>query len=162
MKKCSTHTPPPATDRCHNCAQPVAGHESVHCGSLETRYRLLCWQCFNTEVAALGGLDKFEHVQFEPVRLRWTPARLPFPLVPLLADSSPSSRLAAARAGEVHSIARRCGYAVPASGLPTIRQEPARRSFYRESVSPSSGWSAVREGVTRAGWEDEVPDAKVR
>lgn len=69
MKKRRTHTPPPAADRCHNCARPVAGHESVNCGSLKTGYRLLCWQCFNTEVAALGGLDKFEHVQFEPVRL---------------------------------------------------------------------------------------------
>jgi len=32
-------------------------------------YRQLCSRCFNAELAKLGGLNKFEHVQFEPVTL---------------------------------------------------------------------------------------------
>ncbi|MGH7107074.1 MAG: DUF7686 domain-containing protein [Acetobacteraceae bacterium] len=54
---------------CHTCRAAMAGHESVHYGSLETGYRDLCSRCFNEEVARLGGL-KFEHVQFEPVEMR--------------------------------------------------------------------------------------------
>ncbi len=32
-------------------------------------YREICSRCFNTEVATSGGLDKFEHVSFDPVEL---------------------------------------------------------------------------------------------
>jgi hypothetical protein len=41
----------------------------VSCGSLETGYRELCYECFNTEFAELDGLDKFEHFNFEPVEI---------------------------------------------------------------------------------------------
>jgi hypothetical protein len=32
--------------------------------------RKICNECFNTETARADGLDKFEHVQFEPVMLK--------------------------------------------------------------------------------------------
>jgi len=54
------------TDHCHTCQAPIAGYDSVHCGSIETGYRDLCSRCFNEEVANHGELD-FQHVQFDPV-----------------------------------------------------------------------------------------------
>jgi hypothetical protein len=55
--------------RCAECDQIILSYDVVNFGSVERGYRALCSRCFNTEVATLGGLDKFEHVTFEPVRL---------------------------------------------------------------------------------------------
>jgi len=54
---------------CAGCGQIVPSYDIVNVGSVEQGYRALCGQCFNTEAAQLDGLDRFEHVKFEPVRL---------------------------------------------------------------------------------------------
>ena len=54
---------------CDGCGQLTASYDIVNYGSLERGYRQLCSQCFNAEVARLGGLKEFEHVRFEPVGL---------------------------------------------------------------------------------------------
>jgi hypothetical protein len=55
--------------RCSNCGTVVPDFNIIHYGSIEKGYRELCGQCFNAEAAKLGGLDRFEHLNFEPVRL---------------------------------------------------------------------------------------------
>jgi hypothetical protein len=55
--------------RCAECDQIILSYDVVNLGSVERGYRTLCSRCFNTEMATLGGLDRFEHVAFEPVRL---------------------------------------------------------------------------------------------
>ncbi len=54
---------------CANCGQFTPGYDIVSYGSIEKGYRQLCSQCFNAEVAKSDGLEKFEHVRFEPVEL---------------------------------------------------------------------------------------------
>ena len=54
--------------RCINCGKVTPNYDIINFGSIEKGYRRLCGQCFNTEAAALDGLD-FEHLNFEPVRL---------------------------------------------------------------------------------------------
>lgn len=55
--------------RCNACGEITPSYAVVNFGSVEEGYRQLCSRCFNTEVAQLDGLDKFEHLSFEPVRL---------------------------------------------------------------------------------------------
>jgi hypothetical protein len=55
--------------RCEGCGQLTASHDIVNFGSTDRGYKQLCSRCFNSEVASLGGLDKFEHVAFEPAVL---------------------------------------------------------------------------------------------
>lgn len=55
--------------RCDSCGQITPSYDIVNYGSIEKGYRQLCSQCFNAEVAKLGGLEKFEDVKFEPVGL---------------------------------------------------------------------------------------------
>lgn len=55
--------------RCATCGQVTPDHDIVNYGSIEDGYRELCNRCLNTEVAKSDGLDKFEHVRFEPVEL---------------------------------------------------------------------------------------------
>lgn len=55
--------------RCDSCGQVAASYDIVSYGSIERGYRQLCSQCFNQDVAKLGGLDKFEHAKFAPVSL---------------------------------------------------------------------------------------------
>jgi hypothetical protein len=47
----------------------VPSYDIIHYGSIEKGYRELCGQCFNSEAAELGGLEEFEHLNFEPVRI---------------------------------------------------------------------------------------------
>lgn len=54
---------------CGGCGQLTPSYDIVHYGSTERGYRTLCSRCFNWEVAKLSGLEKFEHIQFEPVAL---------------------------------------------------------------------------------------------
>lgn len=55
--------------RCDGCGRPTPGYDTISYGSPDQGYRTLCSRCFNAEVAKLGGLEDFEHVQFEPVVL---------------------------------------------------------------------------------------------
>jgi hypothetical protein len=54
--------------RCAECHQIIPSYDESTSVPW-SGYRTLCSRCFNTEVATLGGLDGFEHVTFEPVRL---------------------------------------------------------------------------------------------
>jgi hypothetical protein len=60
---------PTQKTHCAGCGQIVPSYDIVNVGSVEQGYRALCGQCFNTKVAKLDGLDRFEHVTLEPVRL---------------------------------------------------------------------------------------------
>jgi len=55
--------------RCSNCRRIVPNYDIINLGSIESGYRILCGQCFNAESANLGGLNKFEHLNFEPFRI---------------------------------------------------------------------------------------------
>lgn len=55
--------------KCEGCGHQTPSFEIVDYGSMEKGYRQLCRRCFNTEAATAAGLDDFEHVDFEPVRL---------------------------------------------------------------------------------------------
>jgi len=55
--------------RCSKCRKFVPSYDIINLGSSESGYRKLCGQCFNAESAKLGGLDKFERLNFEPVRI---------------------------------------------------------------------------------------------
>jgi len=55
--------------RCDGCGRDTPGYDVVNYGSIEGGYRTLCGQCFNSEIAQSAGLEGFEHVQFQPVRL---------------------------------------------------------------------------------------------
>ncbi len=54
---------------CEECGGVTVGHDIVNYGSSDEGYRLLCSRCFNSEVAARAGLDKFEHARLEPIKL---------------------------------------------------------------------------------------------
>ncbi len=56
-------------DKCEGCGEFTPGYDTVHYGSLDTGYRLLCTRCFNAEVASLHGLDDFENVRLDPIGL---------------------------------------------------------------------------------------------
>src|SRR5450755_1694153 len=55
--------------RCATCGQVTPDYDIVNYGSSEDGYRELCNQCLNAEVAKSDGLDKFEHVRFNPVEI---------------------------------------------------------------------------------------------
>jgi hypothetical protein len=55
--------------RCSKCRKFVPSYDIINVVSIESGNRKLCEQCFNAESAKLGGLDKFEHLNFEPVRI---------------------------------------------------------------------------------------------
>jgi hypothetical protein len=55
--------------RCNGCGEIAPNYDIVNYGSIEKGYRQLCSQCFNAEIATSDGLDKFEHVRFDPVEL---------------------------------------------------------------------------------------------
>ena len=54
---------------CDACHQPTPAHDVVNYGSMEGGYRKLCGRCFNGAAASRLGLQGFEHVVFEPVRM---------------------------------------------------------------------------------------------
>lgn len=54
---------------CEGCGAVTAGYDTVNYGAIDVGYRVLCSRCFNREVATRAGLDKFEHVRLEPVKL---------------------------------------------------------------------------------------------
>lgn len=55
--------------RCSNCHRSVPNYDIINLGSIENGYRKLCGQCFNAEAAQLDGLERFEHLNFEPIRV---------------------------------------------------------------------------------------------
>ena len=55
--------------QCNRCGRAVPGYDIINYGSMDRGYRELCTKCFNTEAAASGGLDKFEHAELAPVQL---------------------------------------------------------------------------------------------
>ena len=55
--------------KCEGCGRRAPSFEVVDYGSMDTGYKQLCRRCFNMEAATAAGLDDFEHVDFEPVRL---------------------------------------------------------------------------------------------
>ena len=61
--------PPMQPITCDACRQPVAAHDVVNYGSMEGGYRQLCGRCFNEAAASQLGLQGFEHMAFEPVRM---------------------------------------------------------------------------------------------
>lgn len=58
---------PPIT--CDACRQPAADHDVVNYRSMEAGYQRLCGRCFNEAAADRLGLQGFEHVAFEPIRM---------------------------------------------------------------------------------------------
>ena len=54
---------------CDACRQPTLTHDVVNYGSMEGDYRQLCGRCFNEAAASRLGLQGFEHLVFEPVRM---------------------------------------------------------------------------------------------
>ena len=56
-------------DQCEACSKKMPSFDTVHYGSIDQGYRLLCTQCFNTEVIKQSGLDDFENIQLEPIGL---------------------------------------------------------------------------------------------
>ena len=52
---------------CDACGTAVPTYDVVSYGSLELGYRELCDRCFNTEMASVLGLERFEHVGLHPV-----------------------------------------------------------------------------------------------
>lgn len=54
-------------DHCEGCGEITPGYDSVHYGSMDKGYRLLCTRCFNADVAKRNGLDDFENIRLEPV-----------------------------------------------------------------------------------------------
>lgn len=55
--------------KCDGCAKLMPGYDTVHYGSIESGYKLLCSQCFNAEVAKRSGIEDFENFQLEPITL---------------------------------------------------------------------------------------------
>lgn len=55
--------------RCESCGNRVPGHDSVHYGSMDNGYRLLCTRCFNVEVAQQLGMTDFESSQFSQIAM---------------------------------------------------------------------------------------------
>ncbi|BBU63956.1 hypothetical protein FM996_20385 [Methylosinus sporium] len=56
--------------KCEGCGRQTPSFEIVEYGSMENGYKQLCRRCFNSEAAAAAGLKDFEHVEFDPIRLK--------------------------------------------------------------------------------------------
>ena len=61
--------PEVTSNACASCGVAPRPFDSVHYGSEGAPSRLLCGRCFNLEVARLGGLVDFEHIDFEPLAM---------------------------------------------------------------------------------------------
>lgn len=58
---------PRNTTVCAACGTAAPTYDVVRYGSIERGYRELCTSCFNAEVASVLGLERFEHVQLQPI-----------------------------------------------------------------------------------------------
>ena len=61
--------PEKTPNACETCGVAPRPFDSVNYGGEGTPSRLLCGRCFNLEVARLGGLVDFEHIDFEPLTM---------------------------------------------------------------------------------------------
>ncbi|MCG5076908.1 DUF7713 domain-containing protein [Paraburkholderia tagetis] len=56
-------------ERCEQCGNQTPPWDTIHCGSGDGRYELLCTQCFNARIAESTGFTDFENVRFDPIRM---------------------------------------------------------------------------------------------
>ena len=61
--------PEQTPNTCESCGVVPRAFDTVLYGSSGGPSRLLCGRCFNLEVAHLGGLVDFEHIDFEPLTM---------------------------------------------------------------------------------------------
>ncbi|HEX7911700.1 MAG TPA: hypothetical protein VF534_26905 [Paraburkholderia sp.] len=55
--------------RCEQCGNQTPPWDTIHCGSCDGRYELLCALCFNARIAESTGFTDFENVRLDPIRL---------------------------------------------------------------------------------------------
>ncbi|WOD14469.1 DUF7686 domain-containing protein [Paraburkholderia kirstenboschensis] len=57
-----------AHERCEQCGNPTPPWDTIHCGSGDGSYELLCTSCFNATIAESTGFTGFENV-LDPIRM---------------------------------------------------------------------------------------------
>ncbi len=55
--------------KCAGCGEAVPSYDIVHYGSIDHRYRKLCSQCFNADVAERSGVEDFENIRLAPIMM---------------------------------------------------------------------------------------------
>ncbi|WP_245639909.1 DUF7685 domain-containing protein [Paraburkholderia heleia] len=58
-----------AHERCEQCGNQTPRWDTIHCGSGDGRYELLCTPCCNARIAASTGLTDFENARLDPIRM---------------------------------------------------------------------------------------------
>ncbi|MCP3712409.1 hypothetical protein M3I54_36715 [Paraburkholderia sp. CNPSo 3274] len=58
-----------AHKRCEQCGSQTPPWDTIHCGSGDGRYELLCTSCFNARIAESAGFTDFENVRLDPIQL---------------------------------------------------------------------------------------------
>jgi len=58
-----------ALERCEQCGTLTPPWDTIHCGSGDGRYELLCSLCFNARIAESTGFTDFENVRLDPIRM---------------------------------------------------------------------------------------------
>jgi len=56
-----------AHERCEQCGILTPPWDTIHCGSSDGRYELLCSLCFNARIAESTGFTGFENVRLDPI-----------------------------------------------------------------------------------------------
>lgn len=54
---------------CQSCGEARPSYDIIHVGNADMKYRMLCSQCFNAEIAERNGIDDFENIRFEPIEI---------------------------------------------------------------------------------------------
>jgi hypothetical protein len=55
--------------QCEQCGNLTPPWDTIHCGSGDGSYRLLCSLCFNARIAESIGFTDFENIRPEPIRM---------------------------------------------------------------------------------------------
>lgn len=58
-----------ALERCEQCGDQTPPWNTIHLGSADGRYKLLCTSCFNARLAEATGFTDFESVRLDPIRM---------------------------------------------------------------------------------------------
>jgi hypothetical protein len=58
-----------AHERCKQCGNQTPPWDTIHCGSGDGSYELLCTLCFNARIAESTGFIGFENVRLDPIRM---------------------------------------------------------------------------------------------
>lgn len=58
-----------ARERCEQCGNQTPPWDTIHCGSGDGRYELLCTLCFNARIAGSTGFTDFENIRLDPIRM---------------------------------------------------------------------------------------------